>query len=207
VRVSRSGDFSKAIEYHAQDLAIAKEVGGRAGEVMTYGNLGCAYQSQGDFSKAIDHHTQHLAIAKEVGDRPGEGQAYKYLGTCHMHLNEDVKAVAYFEAQHGLAISLKLAHVQSDAALNMSVALIFDVRAGRGPSTGADKAPGPPSHSSASACLDDRVREAAKWLQAVFDGGRPFANLQLAHLAFGAGQEDAALAHLKEHLSWRVQRT
>jgi hypothetical protein len=34
------GDFSKAIEYHAQHLAIAKEVGDRAGEVRAYGNLG-----------------------------------------------------------------------------------------------------------------------------------------------------------------------
>jgi hypothetical protein len=50
------------------------------------------------------------------------------------------------------------------------------------------------------------MREAAKWLQAAFDGGRPFANLHLSHLSFYAGQEDAALAHLKEHLSWRVQR-
>jgi hypothetical protein len=50
------------------------------------------------------------------------------------------------------------------------------------------------------------VREAAKWLQAVLDGGRPFANLHLAHLTFEVGQEDAALAHFKEHLSWRVQR-
>ena len=50
------------------------------------------------------------------------------------------------------------------------------------------------------------MREAAKWLQAAFDGGgRPFAKLHLAHLAFFAGQEDAALVHLKEHLSWRVQ--
>jgi hypothetical protein len=47
------------------------------------------------------------------------------------------------------------------------------------------------------------VRVAAKWLQAAFDGGRPFANLHLAHLNFYA--EDAALARLKEHLSWRVQ--
>ena len=37
-------------------------------------------------------------------------------------------------------------------------------------------------------------------------GGRPFASLHMAHLTFYAGQEDAALAHLKEHLSWRVQR-
>ena len=53
-----------------------------------------------------------------MGDRAGEGRAYANLGTCHMHLNEYVKAVAYFEAQHALAISLKLAHVQSNAAIN-----------------------------------------------------------------------------------------
>ena len=169
-------------------------------------SLGNAHFSMGDFSQAIAYYMQHLAIAKEVGDRAGEGRAYANLGTCHMHLNECVKAVSYFEAQHVMATSLKLAHVQSDAALNMGVALILDVQAGRGPSAGADKALGPPSHSSASACLDDRVREAAKWLQAAFDGGRPFAKLHLAHLTFYAGQEDAALAHLKEHLSWRAQR-
>ena len=106
-----------------------------------------------------------------------------------------------------MALSLKLAHVQSDAALNMGVALSVRVRAARqGPVAGADQAPGPHSHSSASACLKDRVREAAKWLQAALDVGRPFANLHLAHLTFYAGQEDAALAHLKEHLSWRVHR-
>ncbi len=42
-------------------------------------------------------------------------------------------------------------------------------------------------------------------LQAAFDGGRGFARLHLAHLTFEARQEDAALAHLKEHLSWVVQ--
>jgi len=191
------GDFSKAIKYHGQRLAIAKEVGDRAGEGQAYANLGCAYFSQVGFSKAI----------KEVGDRAGEGRAYGNLGACHMHLNEYVKAVAYFEAQHVMATSLKLAHVQSRAALNMGVALALGVRAARqGPVSGADQAPGPHSHSSASACLDDRVREAAKWLQAAFDGGHAFARLHLAHLTFYAGQEDAALAHLKEHLSWRVQR-
>ena len=30
------GDFSKAIEYHTQDLAIAKEVSDRAGEGVAY---------------------------------------------------------------------------------------------------------------------------------------------------------------------------
>ena len=49
----RYWDFSKAITYHAQHLAIAKEVGDRAGEGGAYGNLGISYRSQGDFSKAV----------------------------------------------------------------------------------------------------------------------------------------------------------
>jgi len=87
--------------------------------------------------------------------------------------------------------------------MNIGVALTLNVRAARqGPATSAGQAPGPHSHS----CLDDGVREAARWLQAAFDGGHAFAKLHLAHLNFDAGQEDAALAHLTEHLSWQVQR-
>jgi len=120
-RTTGSTYFSKAIEYHGQHLAIAKEMGDRAGEGAAYANLGNLFESQGDFSKAIEYHGQHLAIVKEVGNRAGEKAAYGNLGTCHMHLNEYVKAVAYFEAQDVMATSLKLAHVQSGAALNMGV--------------------------------------------------------------------------------------
>jgi len=199
------GDYSKATEYHTQRLAIAKELGDRSGEGVAYGNLGNAYESQGDISKAMEYHAQHLAIAKETGDRSGEGRALGNLGACHVLLDEYEKAVAYFKAQQAIAISLKLAHMQSHAALNMGVALTLHVRAARqGTAAGADHAHGPHSHSSASSCLNDTVREAAKWLQAALDGGQPFASLHLAHLSFDAGQEDAALAYLKEHLSWRV---
>jgi len=45
-----------------------------------------------------------------------EGRAHGNLSTCHMHLNEYVKAVAYFEAQHVMSTSLKLAHEQSEAS-------------------------------------------------------------------------------------------
>jgi hypothetical protein len=72
-------DFSKACEYHAQHLAIAKEVGDRAGEGMAQGNLGNAYRSLGDVSKACEYHAQDLAIATEVGDRAGEGAAHGNL--------------------------------------------------------------------------------------------------------------------------------
>jgi hypothetical protein len=67
---------------------------------------------EGDFSNAIEYHTQDLAIAK-VGDRAGEGRVCGSLGRGHMYLNEYDKGVAYLEAQHGLAISPKLALMHS----------------------------------------------------------------------------------------------
>jgi tetratricopeptide (TPR) repeat protein len=88
-------DFSKGIEYHTQDLAIAKEVGDRAGEGRAYGNLCNAYQSQGDFIKTIEYHTQHLAIAKEVGDRRGDGRAYASLDIEYQSHGDISKAIEY----------------------------------------------------------------------------------------------------------------
>ena len=59
-------------------------------------------------------------------------------------------------------------------------------------------------HRVGEAFLDDRVREAAKWLQAAFDGAHNLQNCTW-RTSLDAGQEDAALAHLKEHLSWRTE--
>ena len=48
------GDFSKAIEHHAQCLAIAKKVGDRAGEGRTCGNLGtCHMRLNERYVKAV----------------------------------------------------------------------------------------------------------------------------------------------------------
>ena len=59
---------------------------------------------------------------------------------------------------------------------------------------------------SASACSDDGVCEAEKWLQTALDLGHAVAILHLAHLAIDAGSEDTALAHLQDYLSWCVEQ-
>ena len=97
------GSFSKALEYHTQDLTMAKEVGDRAREGVAYANLGNAYQSQGDFRKAIEYHTLYLAIAKEVGDRAGEGRAYGNLGIAYQSLGDVSKAIEYHAQDRGRA--------------------------------------------------------------------------------------------------------
>ena len=141
-------EISKAIEYHTQTLAIAKEMGDRAGEGRAYGNLGCAYQQQGDFSKGIEYNKQDMAIAKETTSRT-------------------------WRLQRRPLCNRQVLLVVLDALAEVPLRLINIRAAHQGPATGSDQAPGPHSHSSASACLNDRVREAEKWLQAVFDCDRP----------------------------------
>ena len=53
---------------------------------------------------------------------------------------------------------------------------------------------------------EDRAKEAATRLETALAAGYGPANLHLAHLAFDAGVEDRALAHLKDYLSRLVAR-
>ncbi len=46
--------------------------------------------------------------------------------------------------------------------------------------------------------------EAAKWLQAAFDGGRPFAKLHMAHLTFLVRAKRTRRWHISESISHGV---
>ena len=70
------GDYGQAIEYHAQDLAIAKEIGHCQGEASALGSLGIAYEAMEDLPRAIKYHTQALAIMHSIGDRQGKSASH-----------------------------------------------------------------------------------------------------------------------------------
>ncbi|WP_371259651.1 CHAT domain-containing protein [Calothrix sp. 336/3] len=96
------GDYQKAIEFHQQGLAIAKQIGDKAGEGRALGNLGSAYHSLGDYQKAIEFHQQRLAIAQQIGDKAGVGKALGNLGNAYHSLGDYQKAIEFL--QQGLAI-------------------------------------------------------------------------------------------------------
>jgi hypothetical protein len=99
------GDFSKAIEYHAQHLAIAKEVGDLAGEARRTGTSATRIGRRGTSSRpsTTTRSTWRLqrrlatgwgrarrtrTSATRMGGRAGQCRAHGNLGTCHMPLNE-----------------------------------------------------------------------------------------------------------------------
>jgi tetratricopeptide (TPR) repeat protein len=107
---ARLGETRRAIDYHRQALAIAREIrarfastegspawaDARRGEGNQLGNLGLAYARLGETRRAIDYYEQALAIACEIGDRRGEGNHLANLGTTYAALDEPARAREYW---------------------------------------------------------------------------------------------------------------
>ena len=62
-------DFSKALEYHKQDLTIARSMGDRLGEAKACGNIGSALKALGQFDEAIACCRMQLDLAREMSDK------------------------------------------------------------------------------------------------------------------------------------------
>ena len=161
--------------------------------------------STGNYGRARELHEQHKAIYEALGDRAGVVAACGNLGNCCLNTGDYGRAISYFTQQYAMAKEMQVVLEQAKAALGVGIALRLEVRANvRGRAAGASELPG--FHASASACGDDGVREAEKWLQTALDLGHAAAHLHLARLAFDTGPEDTALAHLQDYLSWCVER-
>uniref|UniRef100_A0A671LXC8 G-protein-signaling modulator 2-like n=1 Tax=Sinocyclocheilus anshuiensis TaxID=1608454 RepID=A0A671LXC8_9TELE len=101
----------KAAEYYEANLCIVKELGDRAAQGRTYGNLGNTYYLLGNFRDAVVSHEQRLLIAKEFGDRSAERRAYCNLGNACIFLGEFERAAEHYRIGEGRACwSLGNAH-------------------------------------------------------------------------------------------------
>ena len=157
-------------------------------------------------AKAIECHTQHLAIAQEVGDRAGEGNAYGSIGRSHIQVHQYTKAVSSYKAGFDIFSQLDLAHKKAQAAWEVGTAFWLAVRHDRraGCGDGCLNEAALQSAASSSACMDDRLEEAERWLQIGLDGGERSARLQLSYVAYHSGREEQAVGHLTEYLSCLV---
>jgi tetratricopeptide (TPR) repeat protein len=74
------GEYEQALDWYRQSLAIAEELGDRAGVAASYHQLGRLAQEQGDYDRAFDWYRQALTIQAELGDRAGMARSYGQLG-------------------------------------------------------------------------------------------------------------------------------
>ncbi|XP_056336837.1 G-protein-signaling modulator 2 isoform X2 [Danio aesculapii] len=109
----------RAAEYYEANLCIVKELGDRAAQGRTYGNLGNTYYLLGSFREAVASHEQRLLIAKEFGDRSAERRAYCNLGNACIFLGEFERAAEHYRRALQIARQLKDLAVEAQACYSL----------------------------------------------------------------------------------------
>ncbi|CAM4676045.1 unnamed protein product [Leuciscus chuanchicus] len=111
--------LKKATEYYEANLAIVKDLGDRAAQGRTYGNLGNSHYLLGNFQDAVLAHEQRLLIAKEFGDRAAERRAYCNLGNAYIFLGQFEVAAEHYKRTLQLARQLKDRAVEAQACYSL----------------------------------------------------------------------------------------
>ncbi|XP_047443642.1 G-protein-signaling modulator 2-like isoform X2 [Mugil cephalus] len=109
----------KAAEYYEANLAVVKELGDRAAQGRTYGNLGNTYYLLRDFETAVAAHEKRLLIAKEFGDRSAERRAHCNLGNAYIFLSQFDVAAGHYKRTLQLARLLKDRAVEAQACYSL----------------------------------------------------------------------------------------
>ncbi|GLD49638.1 G-protein-signaling modulator 2-like isoform X1 [Lates japonicus] len=109
----------KAAEYYEANLCLVKELGDRAAQGRTYGNLGNTYYLLGDFEIAVAAHEKRLLIAKEFGDKSAERRAHCNLGNAHIFLSQFEVAAGHYKRTLQLARLLKDRAVEAQACYSL----------------------------------------------------------------------------------------
>jgi tetratricopeptide (TPR) repeat protein len=202
-----TGDYVRALELNLQLREIAEALGDREVLAAACGNIGNCYSCMGLYSPSREMCEQARAICEELGDREGVGKACGNLGVCSLNSGDFAQAILYFMQQYNAAKEMQAIIQQAAAAFSTGVARRLEVRANvRGRAAGGSEMQHVLARWPASPCNDDEVREAEKWLQIALELGCEDARLHLAHLAFDAGQQDTALAHLQDYLSYCMEQ-
>ena len=226
------GEYARAREMHEQNKAMAEEMGDREGVARACGNLGDCHHRTGEYTTALTFYkTQHAIAAELKLGHLQTGAAMKIGLALRLDVQADRPAAGASPALE-VGAAVEIHSLQKSPELNGvrgEVVKSQDLGTGRcqvktvtgrdlalksvnlrligaltSRAAGASCVPDP--RSSASAHVEDRVKEAATWLQTALAGGDSRSILHLSHLAFFAGREDEALAHLEDYLCWRVAR-
>jgi tetratricopeptide (TPR) repeat protein len=75
------GNYTTALTYFTDSLAISQKIGDKAGEGTTLNNISQIYDAQGDYITALTCLTNSLAISQKIGDKAGEGNTLFNIGS------------------------------------------------------------------------------------------------------------------------------
>ncbi|KAK4473133.1 hypothetical protein MN116_004317 [Schistosoma mekongi] len=81
-------DYTRALEYHRWNLALARRMGNGIGEAFATGNLGNTLQMMGKYDEAIMCFTHELIIARQLDDKRTEAGALYNLGNVYQSIGK-----------------------------------------------------------------------------------------------------------------------
>ncbi|KAL4635062.1 G-protein-signaling modulator 2-like isoform X1 [Arapaima gigas] len=108
-----------AVQFYEANLLMMKELGDRAAQGRTYGNLGSTHYMLGNFGNAVVAHEQRLLIAKEFGDKAAERRACCNLGNAYIFLGEFDVAAEHYKRMLQLARQLRERAVEAQACYSL----------------------------------------------------------------------------------------
>eukprot|EP00731_Ephydatia_muelleri_P024826 Em0016g1097a len=76
-------DYHAALEYHQQDLSVARAMGDKLGEAKACSNIGSALKALNQFDEAVACYRIHLDISRELQDKVMESRALYNLGNVY----------------------------------------------------------------------------------------------------------------------------
>ena len=74
------GAYDEALAWYRRSLALAEELGDRAGMARSYHQLGIIAEERGAYDEALAWYRRSLALEEELGDRAGMASSYHQLG-------------------------------------------------------------------------------------------------------------------------------
>jgi len=92
------GQYERAIDFHEQSLAIAREIGDQVGEAYALGNLGNAFANLGQDDRALEQFGQAIALFNELGARAEEALFLSNIGRLLNRQNQPELAIIFLKA-------------------------------------------------------------------------------------------------------------
>jgi tetratricopeptide (TPR) repeat protein len=101
------GEYQRAIDLHAQAIAIARDIGHRYLEAIALDSTGRAWLASGDERRAVVLLGQAIEIADITGDVEPAMEARSWLARAHLQLGDAAAALAVTAVERGLAYPLE----------------------------------------------------------------------------------------------------